>query len=727
MRVLWLIVPLAVLPAGVARAQAGAAASGPGPCGLARSLDPSPVSPSIARPAPSRTFASTHFVVHYDGEALDDYARDVSDAAEYAYRVLVDTLAHLTPPPDDGAGGDDRIDVYVREAWELGGAYATTVPDLQIGTPFANSYSSWVEIIDTLGVAHRATVTAHEVYHVVQLGYDRRESLSVLEMLSTWFEDRAYDALNSHAIFLKQFFRRPDRGLFEQTYTNVTWAIFLAQRHGDAILRETLLRCGQTPGPNPRGAFDGALQSSAGTTFLDEFIEFGTWNFFVSARDDGAHYEEGATYPALRFQVRRDCYPLPRTESDHGPSELGANYFWFDGDAHTASLSVRVDPEPVATTYLTVVRFYGAGRERTVTRLDPGAPPDSFRVDDWARCDSLLVIYQVDRGLATKNAVAISARYEAQATPSAPWVLVLDKDGCRHPFDGDGDEFAARDGEEAPIAAALSAAGENVVVSDALAGDLGLCRGVFVVGGFGDDGVTLTPAELATLSSYMDAGGDVYLESARVGAWVDSALAAGEPELPAFWSRFGSEFVAGADTLNVASWSWDAGAFAYDRGAPDYRVGTLRALSSAVFARDDRLLPVATVRRVRTSTRVVSTVLLGGSTGVAGATRERFVADVVAMFDAVPSAKVPPASLRLVATSPNPARDAADLFVDAPKAATATVTVYDVAGRRVLATTAALAAGQNTIRLSTPRASGVYFVVVEAGGSRTRGRFLVLR
>jgi hypothetical protein len=605
--------------------------------------------------------------------------------------------------------------------------YGTTIPDTEVGVPFSNSYSSWVEVIDTLGATHRATVTVHEVYHVVQLGYDRRESVSLLEMFSTWFEDRAYDAVNSHYIFLKQFFRRPDRGLFEQTYTNVPWAIFLTQRHGDAIMRETLLRCAQTPGPNPRGAFDGALQSTAGTTFLDEFIEFGTWNFFVSLRDDGTHYAEGAHYPALRCQLRSDCYPFARYETDHGLSELAANYFLFDGDGHRGRLRVRVEPEPAATSYLTVIRFFGGTRERNVTRYDPGAAPDSFRVDDWEHCDSVLAIYQIDRGLAKGNTVAVSARYEYEAPPPSPWILVLDRDGCRNPFDGDADEFTTRDGEEAPIAQALAAAGETVVVSDALDADLSRCRGVFVVGGFGDDGVTLAPSELATLGSYMDAGGDVYLESARLGAWVDSALTDGEPELPAFWSHFGCEFEAGHDTLNVASWSSGTRAFAYDPGAPDYRVGSLRAVTCDAFARDDRGRACATVRRVVESTRIATTILLGGSTGLAGTTREAFVADVLALFDSDPVAKAPVAPLRLLASVPNPARDAADLFVESPSAGPASVTIYDVAGRRVGSSSVPLRAGANTIRVATPRVSGVYFVVVDAGGATAHGRFLVLR
>jgi len=702
-------------------------------CGAWRTLGDESLPTAIAtRPDPPYSIASTHFIVHYGTHALEGYAGDVIDAAEYSYRVLVDTLAHTAPPPDGMAGGDDRIDIYLREPLEIGGAWGTTVPDARFGLPYFNSYTSWIELADDLPFERRITVTAHEVYHVVQVGYDRHETLSILEMFSTWFENRAYDAINSHYIFLPQFFRRTDRALFEQNYTNVTWAIFLTERYGDGIMRATLERCGQTPGPNPRGAFEGVLQSMVGTTLLDEFVEFGTWNFFVSRRDDGAHYSEGRHYPALRCQVRSDCYPVIGFDPDHPPHDLAANYFLFDGNGHRGRLWVRVEPEPQATAFLTVIRFHGGERERTVTHYDFAAAPDSFVVEDWPRCDSLLVIYQVDRGLPDGNRIVVTARLEPEPQPVTPWTLVLDKDGCRNPFDGERDEFTRRDGEESPIATALAAAGANPFVTDAPPFDLSQCRAVFVVGGFGEDGVTLTRDDMAALSRYLDDGGDIYLESARLGAWVDSSLAKGNYDLPAFWSMFGAAFEAGADSANVASWRSEGTPrphqFAYDPDEPDYRVGELRPIDSTPLVRDDRDRVRATVRVKGESVRIVNTVLLGGSTGTAGSTRAAFVADVLAMFDdAVVPVPPPPATLRLAAVSPNPAKDSAELTIDAPADGPASITVYDVAGRRVSQTTATLVAGRNAVRVATPRASGVYFLGIESAGVRARGRFLVIR
>ncbi len=701
-------------------------------CALSRSFADPPAGVALAtRPAGTGSLTSEHFVVHFQDEQLDAYARDVIDAAEYSYRILIDTLEYRVPPSDAPAGGDARIDIYIRPAIELGGAYGTTIPDAHIAAPYFNAYSSWIELSDALDERFRLTVTAHEVYHVVQVGYDRRESLSLLEMYSTWFEDRAYDAFNSHYIFLLQFFRRPDRGLFEQSYTNVPWAIFLTERHGDDVMRAVLERAGQTPGPNPRGAFDGALQSLYNTTFADEFVEFGTWNYFTSLRDDGAHYAEGAHYPAMRCQIATTCYPVTRP-SDHTPSELGANYFLLDGNGHHGRMHVRVEPDPLATAYLTVIRFAGRDRERSVTHYAAGAKADSFVVDGWEDCDSLLLIYQVDRGHPTDNLITVRARYEVEATPATPWFLVLDRDGCRRPFDGVGDEFMARDGEETPIARALRENGVDVVVSEEVPPDLNGCAGIFVVAGYGDDGPTLSASEIQTLAYFMDDGGDVYLESARLGEWVDSSSQKGNPALPAFWKMFGTGFVAGRDSSNVATWSIERrnghDTFRYDTGEPDFRVGELRPETAAPLAVDERGRVRATVWNAGESSRIVSTVLLGASTGIAGATRADYIADVLARFEATPPARpAPTPSLRVVASYPNPARDRAELWVEAPSEGVASIAVYDVAGRRVATTRAPVVAGNNRLGIATPRASGHYFVVVEAAGQRARARLLVLR
>jgi hypothetical protein len=96
--------------------------------------------------------------------------------------------------------------------------------------------------------------------------------------------------------------------------------------------------------------------------------------------------------------------------------------------------------------------------------------------------------------------------------------------------------------------------------------------------------------------------------------------------------------VPGNDTGNVAAWSSvDGGpigehAFSYDPGDPDSLVGELLPGAAVALCEDGTGTVRATARTVLSSTRVVSTVLLGGSTGTGGSTRAGYLNDIMTLF-----------------------------------------------------------------------------------------------
>ena len=596
---------------------------------------------AVARP-PVGTYqvGSAHFLVHFYGDSLNTYAQDVSDAAEMTYRVLVDTLGHLPPLPDGTAGGDSRVDIYLQPYTVMGSAYGTTYPETNVASPYVNSFTAFIELVDTMSVSRRLPITAHEVYHTIQVVYDRYESTSLLEMLSTWVQDRVYDQYNIHYDFARLFFRLPYRGLFLQTYTNVPWAIYLSEQFGDDIMRKTLEHCTDTPGPNAREAFDGALKEY-GTDFLDTFIDFGTFNYWVGARDDGKHYSEGANYYTTTVEHRSLCYPDTLFVSVHPPAELGANYAVIDGDGHSGPLKLRIYPEYLASTMLTMTRFKGATQTRTTSYYAKfSTPVDSMVVNDWEQCDSILLVYQVDTGGAD-NSFAYGAWHTTGAKPGGPWLLVLDRSACRAPFDGVYDEFQYRDGEEAPFVEALRGLGATTRVEDVLPADLSGCSGIFLVGGFDGAGVNISDSDLARLSAYMDAGGDIYVEGSRLGQFMDPSLGAGDPAQQAFWSRFSCSFAPGASTGNLNLWDTVGNEFigthhfSYDPGAPNEYVGELTPLGNARYlARDNGARARATCVRAAggSSTRIMATFLLGGSIGLGGTSRAAFLNDILTLF-----------------------------------------------------------------------------------------------
>ena len=114
---------------------------------------------------PAFTVATTHFVVHYQSnQATPDaitqtQAGDVAALAERAYAI--ETGAGYPAPPSDAPhGGDNRIDIYVRQ--QPTGVAGVTIPDV---SPAGATY---IELDAVNGL--NEFVIAHELFHVLQIG-----------------------------------------------------------------------------------------------------------------------------------------------------------------------------------------------------------------------------------------------------------------------------------------------------------------------------------------------------------------------------------------------------------------------------------------------------------------------------------------------------------------------------------------------------------------------------
>jgi hypothetical protein len=252
----------------------------------------------------------------------------------------------------------------------------------------------------------------------------------------------------------------------------------------------------------------------------------------------------------------------------------------------------------------------------------------------------VLIVCQINTG-SSSNSFAYSAAHRRAPRPAGDWLLVYDRDACRRPFNGFQDEFDIRDGEDHPVAQALRGLGGTVVVEEVLPADLSNCAGIFVVGGFDENGVNIDDEDLGRLTAYMDNGGDMYVEGSRLGEFMDPSLGAGNAAQQAFWLRFSCTFTPGVQIGNLNGWNTFGNAFlglhqfSYDTGKPDEYVGELTPNGNAGFlARDTGGKVRATAVRAHSgaSTRVMSTLVLGGSTGVGGATRDAFLGDVLTLF-----------------------------------------------------------------------------------------------
>ena len=601
------------------------------PCGTWLALE-RPSSPGLlfepaARPGDGPLLRdSAHFRVHYAGAGLGAYADSILAAAEKAYTTLVAGLGFNPPPADGTNGGDSRTDIYIQPFASFP-YLGRTMPEDWTASPYPNSCTSYIEMVDTLGLDLLLTTAAHEFFHVIQLGLDADENVSFLEMTAVWLEDIVYDDINAYRRYLPGFFSRPEKALFSFTYSNVVWAIYLAENFGNGIIRQIFETAAPAAGDDIQPASESVLGSYS-TTLAEQFTAFTRWNFFTNVRDDGLHYQEGGSFPLVDLERTYDCLPVLSyvIGSLSRPGKLACNYYLIHGNAHTDTLRVGLMPEWWATSILTSTRFF-PGETSTVQFTYPPSTAGPVPYDEprWEEADSLLLIYNIYTSVQSSNSYGFSIHPLPTEPPGPPYLLVLDRDGCRRPFDGTGDDFSILAGQDYPYASELAGLAVRFALSDTLPADLSRCDAVFVIGGYDGAGVDLQAAELETLMTYMDSGGDIYLESNRLGSWLDPGQGSPSPPEELFWSYFGCDFLPG-DTMttgNVSAWQTRAGSalgafsFDYDWGSPaDDRVGELLPTTADTLAVDQSGRVRAVLQAgANESFRIHSTVLLGASTG----------------------------------------------------------------------------------------------------------------
>lgn len=140
-----------------------------------------------ARPDAIGSADSAHFRCHYETEAEQDRCDEVLGWAEEAYEAEVERIGFRPPPPDDGLGGSDAIDIYLtREAGGAGSAWVDCDggdPDCIDPTPGDDraESTSYVVIDPRTDDALFQSYVHHELCHTYQYATDYTEPF-----LSLW-------------------------------------------------------------------------------------------------------------------------------------------------------------------------------------------------------------------------------------------------------------------------------------------------------------------------------------------------------------------------------------------------------------------------------------------------------------------------------------------------------------------------------------------------------------
>jgi hypothetical protein len=201
-----------------------------------------------ARPALSGqtlTHPTAHFLIHYtlngedaiaaaddNGDDLPDYVEDVAEALEFSWQRQIKELGWRSPLPDEGEGGDTKLDVYLEDQTDsfgsdnlfgytdtfgglVGDNPATARPELGAAYGYLsldNGYDpdqfGYYEL--TSLEAMRVTA-AHEFNHALQAAYDDNDPYSWLyEATAVWMEEEVYPEIGDARSYLADYMDAPD-------------------------------------------------------------------------------------------------------------------------------------------------------------------------------------------------------------------------------------------------------------------------------------------------------------------------------------------------------------------------------------------------------------------------------------------------------------------------------------------------------------------------------------
>ncbi|NOX18055.1 MAG: T9SS type A sorting domain-containing protein [Chlorobi bacterium] len=308
---------------------------------IAKLLERPPNQTSIVSP-------SGRFRIHYDttGYSAPSYSVEEAAAAiDYVYDYETGYLGYPPAPSDQGAGGDDKYDIYISN---LGNVYGMTITETAL-TP--NTSTSFIQMdndflnFNTEGIDAAKVTLAHEYHHAIQVGnyQSYTNDQFYFEITSTAMEDFVYDDINDYIAYMKNYFRYPELS-FSKTrgagYDLAIWNIYLKQKFssvsdtaGFYIIKRSweMMRSRRA-----LSAIAGAL-AEAGSSFQKELNEFGTWTYFTGFRaKQGEYFVDAVKYPAISPLVKYNYSP-PEKSAALSVHPMANNFLVFIDESNGLS------------------------------------------------------------------------------------------------------------------------------------------------------------------------------------------------------------------------------------------------------------------------------------------------------------------------------------------------------------------------------------------------------
>jgi hypothetical protein len=266
---------------------------------------------------------SGFFRIHYDETGfnrpayntsltVEQNVAQVAAALDSSYRFEITYLGFLAPVGDNGAGGDDKYDIYIQN--QSAGLYGYTEPEMRVGnvnwTSFIvidNDYTGYY----SSGINGMLVTVAHEFHHGIQIGnYSipsdnspyRNTDIFFYELTSTSMEDFVYDTVNDYYAYMASYFSHPDKAMQNQNgYNLAIWNLFLVESISDTVGFSLIKKQWELIPSIPAIQAINSSLTYNDLSFPGLLNKFGIWTYYTKNRSiPGSYFEEASNYPLIQ-------------------------------------------------------------------------------------------------------------------------------------------------------------------------------------------------------------------------------------------------------------------------------------------------------------------------------------------------------------------------------------------------------------------------------------------
>lgn len=369
----------------------------------------------LARPQLSYAFETSKFMIHYEKDGLNavynpdedfdpvdgvpDYINRMADYLELSFYVYSNELGFDYPPPDEGAGGNDKYDIYVADIVGI------TVPDIPTNYyPGREAYTAYSFIGHDLRTSRHPddplpflkATCSHELFHAFQMAYRAFPSDDPAwwyELTADWAEEKVFDNLNEVYYYIPDYYRKIDRSIYltggNHMYGAWLLAEYLSENYGDNIIKTIFTRLINFE--SSMMAINSAL-IDINQNINSCFADFARWNYFTNSRWFPGYFEEGAYFPeSVPVSITHTTYPTGVIHTPKAVENLGCAYIVFlKPEQLKANLNILFNTDPSHPLYISVTAVYPSSILERVYRVERNGQAH-IRIEDFAHTQSVIL------------------------------------------------------------------------------------------------------------------------------------------------------------------------------------------------------------------------------------------------------------------------------------------------------------------------------------------------